>query len=205
MELQLGTWQGKVDFSVAPMDDFNIILGMDFLKQFNPIPFPRLNMVMILEGAPCLVPAISPAKETSPKLGAMLLSTMQVEKGLKKGEETWLATLKEDTKDRGNDDAILSSIQNVLEEFKDVMPFELPKKFPPKREVDHQIELELGAKPLAKALYRISPLELEELRRQLKELLDIDFIQLFKSPFGSPVLFKRRRVGLNAFASIIRH
>lgn len=75
-ELQLNTWHDKVDFSVAPMDDFNIVLGIDFLKQFNVVPLPRLNMVMILEEAPCIVPAVTPAKETSPKLGAMFLSDM---------------------------------------------------------------------------------------------------------------------------------
>lgn len=82
-----------------------------------------------MEGAPCLVLAVPPAKETSPKLGAMLLSAMQVDKGLKKGEETWLTTFKEDREDGSNDDAIPLSIQNVLEEFKDVMPPELPRNF----------------------------------------------------------------------------
>ncbi|KAK0606499.1 hypothetical protein LWI29_038387 [Acer saccharum] len=44
------------------------------------------------------------------------------------------------------------------------MPQELPKKLPPRREVDHQIELELDAKPSAMAPYRMAPPELEELR-----------------------------------------
>ncbi|GJW66461.1 putative retrotransposon gag domain, aspartic peptidase domain protein [Tanacetum coccineum] len=45
------------------------------------------------------------------------------------------------------------AIERVLEEFKDVMPKELPKKLPPMREVDHTIELETGSKPSAKAPY----------------------------------------------------
>ena len=63
-------------------------------------------------------------------------------------------------------------IQAVLNEFKDVMPPELPKKLPPRREVDHAIDLEQGAKPPALALYCMVPPELEELQRQLKDLLD---------------------------------
>ena len=47
----------------------------------------------------------------------------------------------------------------------DVMPPQLPKKFPPRREVDHN-ELVSEAKPPAKAPYRMSPPELEELRKQ---------------------------------------
>jgi len=52
------------------------------------------------------------------------------------------------------------------------MPVELPNRLPPKREVDHAIQLEPGAKPPAFTPYRMAPPELEELKRQLKELLD---------------------------------
>nr|GEV45824.1 hypothetical protein [Tanacetum cinerariifolium] len=38
-------------------------------------------------------------------------------------------------------------IERVLDEFKDVMPEEFPKKLPPRREVDHTIELETSSKP----------------------------------------------------------
>ena len=33
-------------------------------------------------------------------------------------------------------------IEGVLDEFKDVMPPELPKRLPPRKEEDHKIELE---------------------------------------------------------------
>ncbi|RVW87492.1 hypothetical protein CK203_036260 [Vitis vinifera] len=29
--MHIGSWEGKVDFTVAPMDDFKMVLGMDFL------------------------------------------------------------------------------------------------------------------------------------------------------------------------------
>lgn len=45
------------------------------------------------------------------------------------------------------------------------MPEELPQRLPPRREVDHQIELVPGAKPPAMTLYRIVPPELEDLRK----------------------------------------
>lgn len=37
--------------------------------------------------------------------------------------------------------------------------------------------------------------ELEELRRQLKDLLDAGYIRLFKSPFGAPILFQKKHNG----------
>ena len=67
-------------------------------------------------------------------------------------------------------------IEGVLDEFKDVMSPKLPKRLPPRRKEDHKIELEPGAKPSAMGPYRMASQDLEELRRQLKELLDTGFI-----------------------------
>ena len=76
---------------------------------------------------------------------------------------TYLAILKED-KDDGLGEPMPKEIEEVLNEFKDVIPLELSKR-PLRREEDHKIELESGAKPPAMGPYRMAPLELEELRR----------------------------------------
>jgi hypothetical protein len=48
-----------------------------------------------------------------------------------------------------------------LDEFLDVMPEELPDKLPPRKQVDHAIEVILGVAPLAKAPYRMNHEELK--------------------------------------------
>ena len=169
--MKIGPWEGKVDFTVAPMDDFKIVIGMDFLCQVRAVPIPFLRSMPILEKeAPCMVPTITESKAKTP-----MLSAMQLEKGLKKNEVTYLAALKEDPIDPIGD-SMPMEVKKVLDEFKDVMPPELLKKLSPRREEDHKIELEPGAKPPAMGPYRMAPPELEELRRQLKELLDAGFI-----------------------------
>ncbi|KAL0311675.1 UNVERIFIED_CONTAM: putative mitochondrial protein [Sesamum calycinum] len=47
-------------------------------------------------------------------------------------------------------------IKKLLKEFDDAKLDELPQKLPPKRAVDHEIELVLGTKPPAMTLYGIS-------------------------------------------------
>lgn len=42
--------------------------------------------------------------------------------------------------------------------------------------MDREIELEQGARPPAMAFYRIAPFEVEELQKQLKDLLDTCYI-----------------------------
>ncbi|KAI3453949.1 hypothetical protein Pfo_010612 [Paulownia fortunei] len=198
VELRLGTWKGQVDFSVAPMDDFKVVLGMDFLRKVTAISMPSFSSVCILEkGAPCMIPTIDPIEGRSQgtKAESRQLSAMQITKGVKRGEPTYLATLKEEVPVITKEDDLPPIIQNVLEENKDVMPNELPKKLPPRREVDHKIELESGTKPPAMAPYRMAPPKLEELRRQLTELLDTGRIRPSKAPYGAPVLFQKKHDG----------
>ncbi|XP_074299914.1 uncharacterized protein LOC141631095 [Silene latifolia] len=59
----------------------------------------------------------------------------------------------------------------VVGEFDDVFPEEI-LGLPPKRDIDFSLELKPGTRPISKALYRMGPKELEELKKQLNELLD---------------------------------
>ncbi|GJV84542.1 putative reverse transcriptase domain-containing protein [Tanacetum coccineum] len=50
-----------------------------------------------------------------------------------------------------------------------------------------------GAAPVARAPYRLAPLEMQELSNQLQELADRGFIQPSASPWGAPVLFVKKK------------
>ncbi len=86
-------------------------------------------------------------------------------------------------------------IKQVLKEFPDVMPEELSDELPPRRQVDHVIEVMPGVAPPAKAPYRMNHEELRELKVQLEELLAKGYIKPSKSPYGAPVLFVHKKDG----------
>ncbi|KAK4397971.1 RNA-directed DNA polymerase [Sesamum angolense] len=134
VELKVSAWTGKCSLMVVSLDDFDVILGMDFLLLANAMDFVRSM----------------------------------------------------ETKD---------SLMSAIQEFKDVFPPELPKKLPPRRAIDHAIELEPGERPPVQALYRMAPAELAELRKQLDGLLEAGLVQPSKAPYGSPVLFQRKQDG----------
>ena len=117
---------------------------------------------MILEEKqPCFVPAV---KGMAEKLGkAEMVSALQLKKGLKRGQETYLAALVEIH--QGHDAEVLDSVAGILKELRDIMPSELPKELPPQRPIDHKIELLPWAKPPAQVPYRMAPAELLELRK----------------------------------------
>ena len=83
----------------------------------------------------------------------------------------------------------------LLEQFRDVFPDQLPYGLPKQRETDHTIDLEPHAKPPAHRLYRLSPAEDEELRKQLTAYLLAGQIEPARSPFGAGVLFARKKDG----------
>jgi hypothetical protein len=58
-----------------------------------------------------------------------------------------------------------------------------------------KIETEPGATPVNRPIYRLSPSELEELRRTLDDLLVKGFIHPSNSPWGAPVLFAPKKDG----------
>ena len=116
-----------------------------------------------------------------------MVSTTQLACGWKRGQTTYLAALinmgPEETAE------VPREVAEILQEFDDVMPSELPKGLLPRRAVDHKIDLVLDRRPPTKAPYRMSPKELAELKKQLGELLDTEKKQPSKAPFSAPVLF----------------
>jgi hypothetical protein len=82
----------------------------------------------------------------------------------------------------------------VVCEYPDVFPDELPC-MPPDRDVEFVIELQPGTAPISKQPYRMPPKELAELKNQLQELLDKDYIRLGSSPWGCPALFVNKKDG----------
>jgi hypothetical protein len=60
---------------------------------------------------------------------------------------------------------------HVIREFSDVFPNDLPG-MPPERAIEFKNELQPGTAPIAKAPYKMSPMEMKELKIQLQGLLD---------------------------------
>ncbi|KAK2990721.1 hypothetical protein RJ640_003789 [Escallonia rubra] len=66
VEMCLGSWRGLVDFSVAPMDDFKVVIGLDFLRQ---APWCRLTTMRFTSWRKeCHVQCLRPWGLLAPKL-----------------------------------------------------------------------------------------------------------------------------------------
>ncbi|KAK3006912.1 hypothetical protein RJ639_017292 [Escallonia herrerae] len=82
-------WNGT-NFSVVTMDNFKLNLGLEFLCDTKTTVMPCTNSLVMLGNKPCVIPTISPrAREYS-------ISALQLKKGLKWDETTYLAMLQWD-------------------------------------------------------------------------------------------------------------
>ena len=121
-------------------------------------------------------------------LGEKTLFSLQLEKGLRKGELAYVTALIENKPNKHVE--VPDAVVPILNRFEDMMPPELPKKLPPRRQMDYHKES--GSKPPAQAPYQMTPPKLSELRKQLMELLDAGLVQPSKAPYKAPVLFQKK-------------
>ena len=59
--------------------------------------------------------------------------------------------------------------------------------------MDHKINTEKNTKVPVRALYRLSNIEMEELKKQLKELIEQGLIRPSVSPYGAPVIYVKKK------------
>ena len=99
----------------------------------------------------------------------------------------WLASLTLEDEVRPDLD-----LPRVVCEYEDVFLDEL-SRLPPQRVVNFGIELYPGTSPISMTPHRMTPVELQELRVQLQELLDKGFIRPSTLPWGTSILFAKKK------------
>jgi hypothetical protein len=132
-----------------------------------------------------------------------MISAKQVKKSIdwKEDQLYWVMV---QSVDRSSEDPDRKGSEMVLlDRFVDVFPENLPSGLPPGREIDHRIELEPGTNPPVRPTYRMSPSELDELKKQLDELIAQGFIRPSKSPFLVLLCYSLKRKMVQAECVLI--
>ncbi|KAK1435339.1 hypothetical protein QVD17_01100 [Tagetes erecta] len=166
------------------LGEFDVVIGMDWLSchHANIVCDQKIIHLSTPSGK-----KISVYGEKKSKIS--FCSMMKAKKYLTHGCKAFLAYVV----DKSREEIKLEDVP-VVREFPDVFPDDLPG-IPPEREVEFRIDLIPGAKPIAKAPYRLAPTEMQELMSQLQELLEKGFIRPSMSPWGAPILFIKKKDG----------
>ncbi|KAL0440435.1 UNVERIFIED_CONTAM: Transposon Ty3-G Gag-Pol polyprotein [Sesamum latifolium] len=167
------------------LKEFDVILGMDWLAQHRAVVDCYKKEVMIETSGESRVVFVGDQQVVP----VYVISAVEARRLMLEGSETYLAHVI-DTK---KVNPTLEEIP-VVRDFPEVFPDDL-LGLPPHREVDFAIETLPGVAPISIAPYRMAPVELLELKKQLEELLEKGFIQPSTSPWGAPVLFVKKKDG----------
>jgi len=191
--ISIGGLTESAELAIIPLVGYDVVLGVPWLQRHNPdINWTSYTISVNSCGEQYQLPLVG---NTEPP-PVEVISALQLKREVRHGEELYLAIVRpsaehvDDTKVIQSGDASI-----IVNEFKDVFPDDLPSELPPRRDVDHRIELEPGQQPPSRPTYRMSQPELDELNRQLTELMSKGHIQESKSPYGAPVLFVKKKDG----------
>ena len=178
-ELEVSGILLTMDLRVMDMSDFYVILGMDWLTTHRVvIDYDRKRVTAYSSDNVCVMfqgdkhDALPQAVYDSRWHGQLM---------------GWLAslTLKDEARQK-------LGLPQVVGQYEDVFLNEL-SGLPPQRDVDFTIELHLGTSPISMTQHKMAPVESQEFKVQLQELLDKGFIRPNTSPWGAPVLFAKKK------------
>ena len=161
------------------MGRYNVILRKPWLSRNNP----HINFRTIeVQGSTQIMTSV-PRSRSSGNVECLLISRRQARQELKRGRRdimAWVALVDERSTPASNisiDKDQSYEPQNLLDEFRKVLPDVLPPELPPERFNSHETELEPGSTPPFRAAYRLPKPELDKLNIQLNALLEKGFIK----------------------------
>src|SRR5260370_3741517 len=194
----------ETEFFITKLDKgYSIVLGYDWLRQHNPV----INGVetKVIFRKPVVAPTVDKTIPTP-------INICQVSaKNLKKFSQEPGATMFFVSKISDSPSAEYSirpiNIRSTelgtdtppfpleYQEFADVFSDEKANTLPPHQPYDLQISTEGDSKPFYGPIYSLSQLELTALCEFLEENTWNGFIHPIRSPWGSPILFIKKRDG----------
>ncbi|CAI7798665.1 unnamed protein product, partial [Closterium sp. NIES-54] len=172
LQLQIGVLRWKPTLPITNIKGLDFILGRDFLKRFNPeIDWVNRKTCIYNNGKRVELRSWTDT-------GSVPETTLaRFERTVNESNTGYLALV------------MAAAEEEVLEQYKDIMPDDLPAGVTPTRTHEHEIVEEPGAKPVSRAPYRLSPTELTDMKKQIEYLLDRQLIRPSTSPYGAPFLF----------------
>ncbi|TYK21292.1 uncharacterized protein E5676_scaffold1775G00070 [Cucumis melo var. makuwa] len=184
--IKLGGWRGPVDFVVVKMDDFDVVLGMEFLLEHQVIPMPSAKCLAIIGSFPMVVQA-----DIRQPNGFRMISAMQLEESHAQEEQPSVEILLEALEKPG--ETVPEDTLCVPKKHHGVTPNSWPKSSSRQRRTDHGIEPPSEAKAHAKNAYRMAPPELTKLRKPSEMLLNTRCSIPIQAPYGARALFLKKK------------
>jgi len=207
VRMQIGSYTEYVKCIVINMQNvFDVVLSDAWLNKMNAVldygPMSTLT-IRPMHRKYVLTPVVlgnRRVQQRNLQEQPQLLSFVSAKRNLRKGAEATLLLITEradpalhDTDTHSGNPSLLpqAAVDKLVADYPTVFTTELP--FGGSRiQLDEVIPTPPGARPVNRPIFHYSPLEMEEIERQISELLDLGYIRPSSSPWGAPVLLVKK-------------
>jgi hypothetical protein len=183
--LNLGEFVTRANLYITILGSYDVMLGMDRLESHEAILNYKTKQLSLVDDEGQRRMIVGQNQGVSMRF----ISSLQLWKSLRKGCKIYAILVL-------NEKGVVEVIEHhlVVREFADVFLEEL-LGMSSEKELEFTIDLKPWTEPIARTSHRMSTLELQELRMQLNELLDLGLIPPSVSPWGAPVIFIQNKNG----------
>jgi hypothetical protein len=183
----------EVELDVIPLDICGIVLGSPYLYDRKAIFHRHENKYHLFkDGVEYIVRA------HTKKMNLSLINAGQMKRLVNASKNFVLLMIKpkddvENEAFQGCDTKLKSDLFEVVNQYDEM--FKEPKGLPPKRGIQHEIQLQQDCPLPNIGMYRMSVMENAEIKKQIQELLDKGVIVPSSSPCGSPIVLVPKKDG----------
>jgi hypothetical protein len=199
IEFKIGGYRDEILCDVIPMDVCHVLLGIPWQFDINFIHDGRKNTYTLEKnGRTHMLFPIEEKKVKEESITSILLmSGKELLSEVKKEQEMqFVVVMKPKVVFTSTSmDDLPDEVQELLENFVDIVLDEFPNSLPPIRSINHHIDLIPIASLPNKETYRLTPKENEEVRRQVQELLDKGLVRESLSPCTIPTVLSPKKDG----------
>ena len=191
------SYKDEIWCDIVPMDACHVLLGRPWLFDRSVMHDGRLNTYTFAKDHKKIT--LTPLKSNSqrkpqdtPSMDVFLTTLLHSQLHEYDDFKEWILLGQEPAEAKDSSHPLLSPL---LTKFQHVFPNEVPHGLPPKRTIQHKIDLIPGATLPNKPAYRMNPQETQEVQRQVDDLLAKGLIRESLSPCAVPALLVPKKDG----------
>lgn len=193
LKLQIGSRKWKRNFFVMDNLQYDMILGLPFvLKYADELDFLLCcvkGVSLVTEGE------VGPQAEKFRHKDMLLVNAIKIGRDVRSQSAEVFALIIKPQDDSATVASDHPMVRSILADYADVIRDDLPPGLPPARSLTHTIDIIPGSTPPHRLPYRLTYDEIEELEKQIDELLAKEYIVPSASPYGAPILFVKKKDG----------
>jgi hypothetical protein len=199
VEFKIGDYRDEILCDVIPMDVCHLLLGRPWKYDRNVIHDGRKNTYTLEKNGRThmLLPIEDKKVKTETRNTILLMSGMELLDEVKKYQEMQFVVVRKPRVilTSTSIDDLPEEIQELLENFVDIVVDDFPCSLFPIRSISHHIDLIPGASLPNKVVYRLTSQENEEVKKQVQDLMDKGLIRESLSPCVVPTVLSSKKDG----------